>query len=380
MAENPLKILYTASTTGHLRSFHLPYLRALSEAGHRVTAAGAGSGEGLPEGVSHLPVPFTKSFFSADNFRASRLLARSIRSERYDLVLTHTSLAAFFTRLGVMLAGKRDTRVVNTVHGYLFDEASPRLRRTVLLWAEKLTAGVTDDILTMNEADARIARTYHLCRGSVIPIHGMGVPAEELAPAGEAEKAAARAELGLPSDAFVLLYAAEFSPRKNQSFLLDVLPLLPENVILMLPGQGEKREECMAKAETMGLGQRVRFPGFVSSTLPLLRAADICVSSSRSEGLPFHVMEAMFCGLPAVLTRVKGHEDLLPTEAMGRLYPFGDVTAAADAIRYYAQNREECTKAGEKAREFVQKYALDRVQPEVLCGYFGQKNTPLPGR
>lgn len=57
------------------------------------------------------------------------------------MIVTHTSLAAFFTRLGVMLAGKKHTRVVNTVHGYLFDGDSGALRRTVLLAAEKLTAG-----------------------------------------------------------------------------------------------------------------------------------------------------------------------------------------------------------------------------------------------
>ena len=115
------KILYTASSSAHLVSFHLPYLAALRSLGWDVTAAANGSGEGLGEGVRFLAVPFTKSFVSPRNFRAAALLARDIRKNRYDVIVTHTSLAAFFTRLGVMLAGKKHTRVVNTVHGYLFD-------------------------------------------------------------------------------------------------------------------------------------------------------------------------------------------------------------------------------------------------------------------
>ena len=134
------KILYTASSSAHLVSFHLPYLAALRSLGWDVTAAANGSGEGLGEGVRFLAVPFTKSFVSPRNFRAAALLARDIRKNRYDVIVTHTSLAAFFTRLGVMLAGKKHTRVVNTVHGYLFDGDSGALRRTVLLAAEKLTA------------------------------------------------------------------------------------------------------------------------------------------------------------------------------------------------------------------------------------------------
>ena len=108
------KILYTASSSAHLVSFHLPYLAALRSLGWDVTAAANGSGEDLGEGVRFLAVPFTKSFVSLRNFRAAALLARDIGKNRYDVIVTHTSLAAFFTRLGVMLAGKKHTRVVNT--------------------------------------------------------------------------------------------------------------------------------------------------------------------------------------------------------------------------------------------------------------------------
>ena len=105
MSERAPKILYTASSSAHLRSFHLPYLAALRAAGWQVTAAANGTPDALGDGVRFLAVPFTKSFVSFKNLRAAVLLARDIRAERYDVIVTHTSLAAFFTRLGVMLAG-----------------------------------------------------------------------------------------------------------------------------------------------------------------------------------------------------------------------------------------------------------------------------------
>ena len=223
------KILYTASSSAHLVSFHLPYLAALRSLGWDVTAAANGSGEDLGEGVRFLAVPFTKSFASPKNFRAAALLARDIRKNRYDVIVTHTSLAAFFTRLGVMLAGKKHTRVVNTVHGYLFDGDSGALRRTVLLAAEKLTAGVTDDILVMNRCDEAIAKKHRLCRGNVYFIPGMGVDFSRFPPAAPEERAAAKAAYSLPEDSVALVCAAEFSKRKNQALLLQALARLPDN-------------------------------------------------------------------------------------------------------------------------------------------------------
>ena len=327
------KILYTASSSAHLVSFHLPYLAALRSLGWDVTAAANGSGEDLGEGVRFLAVPFTKSFASPKNFRAAALLARDIRKNRYDVIVTHTSLAAFFTRLGVMLAGKKHTRVVNTVHGYLFDGDSGALRRTVLLAAEKLTAGVTDDILVMNRCDEQIAKKHRLCRGNVYFIPGMGVDFSRFPPAAPEERAAAKAAYFLPEDAVCLVCAAEFSKRKNQTLLLQTLARLPENYYLLLPGDGALLQECKAEAETLGISSRSRFPGRISDVRGALAAADICVSASRSEGLPFAVMEAMHTALPCVLTRVKGHEDLLEGSSAGYLVPFGDAAAFAEAVQ-----------------------------------------------
>jgi len=151
------KILYTASTAGHLKSFHLPYLRQLSLEGWTVHTAGKGGDAPLPGASAGYDICFEKSMFSPKNLGAVWQLRGILRRENYDVVSVHTSLAAFFTRLAVMLSGRRPL-VVNTVHGYLFDRDTPQPKRTILRWAEKLTAGCTDLLLTMNRQDTQIAR------------------------------------------------------------------------------------------------------------------------------------------------------------------------------------------------------------------------------
>ena len=368
MAENKLNILYTASTDKHLLSFHRPYLCALRDHGHTVTAAAAGNGQGLPEGIAFLPVPFTKRMASLRNLRAARMLRRAVRRGRIDVVLTHTSLAAFFTRLA-LLGMRHRPRVVNTVHGYLFSEENPMPRHGLLLRAERLCARVTDDIVTMNREDENLAGKYALCRGRLLFTNGMGLPEDRYVTFSPEEKAAARQSLRLPPDAFVLLCAAEFSERKNQQLLLRCLDKLPEDVYLLLPGNGALLEECRFLAERLYLTERVRFPGYTDNISPYLAAADVCVSGSRSEGLPFHALEAMASGLPCVLTAVKGHVDLLNGTGAGFLTPFEKSTEMAEKLLLLKNDPALRAEMGENARRESGKYALSRVMPKLLAVY-----------
>lgn len=365
------RVLYAASTFGHLRSFHQPYLQALVDRGDEVVALAAGDRGGIPEGVRCVSAPFAKSFTAPENFRAALQVAHLVRDERIDLVLTHTSLAAFFVRLGVMMSGRRDMRVVNTVHGYLFDDRTPAPRRAMMLGAEKLTAGVTDLVVVMNDEDERIARDHSLGREPVVKVSGMGVDLTTCRVPNEQERMAARRACGLADDAFALLYAAEFSGRKSQDVLVRALTRLPQHVVLVLAGRGERLDDCRALARELGVEERVLFPGFVDDLRTWRWAADACVSASRYEGLPFHVVEAMACGLPLVLSDVKGHKDLVGSgaDACGLLYPYGDEAACADGAARLIGDGVLRRNLGRRAREASAGYGLNRVFDQVIAWY-----------
>lgn len=374
------KILYIASTVGHLKSFHLPYLERLSREGYLVHTAGKGADEPLPGAALGFDIPFEKSMFSPKNLAATRQLAVLLRREQYDAVSVHTSLAAFFTRLALRLSGAKQTRLINTVHGYLFDADTPFVKRNILLWAEKLTAGQTDLLLTMNRQDTDIANTHRLSSGPIIQTNGMGVRFERFTPVGTEQRRQTRARFGLSPDAFVLVYAAEFSGRKNQSDLIRALTQLPERVVLLLAGRGDTQEECRSLAEQLGVAHRVIFAGFVPDVESCYHAADLCVSSSRSEGLPFNLMEAMHCALPVVATHVKGHEDLIVHGENGYLFPFGDLNALCGHITALMDNPDLLTAMGEKSRELVLPYGLNPVLEEnmaLLQSFLGEEKVPV---
>ena len=111
------------------------------------------------------------------------------------------------------------------------------------------------------------------------------------------------------------------------------------------------------------------FPGQVRDIPAWYAMADAAVSASRSEGLPFNVMEAMYAGLPVVASQVKGHTDLIMDGVTGLLYPYGDDRACAEQILRLTTSVKLRRELAQNAKADVERYGLDRVLPVVWGRY-----------
>lgn len=361
------KLLFVASSYIHLLNFHLPYLHALQEEGWEIHAGCASPKADIPWTARTLHIPFEKKMSSPSNFRAAAQIRRLVREEGYELIIVHTSLAAFFTRFALW-GMRRRPKVINMVHGYLFDDQTSLPKRAILLLAELLTAGQTDLLLTMNEWDYQLARRWHLGK-RVENLPGIGVDFQKMHPAEPWEAAQLREKLGISSDAFVLLCAAELSKRKSQEFLIKAIPLLPERAVLVLAGSGTEEESLRRLADSLGVEERVFFPGYIKGLETWYAMADAVVTASRSEGLPFNVMEAMFLERPVVASRVKGHTDLITDGESGLLVPYGDPKALARAIRRLLEEPSLCNILCAHAKSSVRQFGLEEAMPQVMREY-----------
>ena len=360
------KALFTASTYSHIVNFHRPYLAAFRQLGWTVEVACGGTPMEIPEAHRVVYIPFEKEMLSPRNITAWRQLRRLMKEERYDLVTCRTPLASFFTRMAVRGLRNRP-KVACTAHGYLFGEENSGAKNLLLSTAEGLAAPVTDLLMTMNRWDTQYAKAHGLGK-EIVEVPGIGLDTGRLRPVSGEERAALRSEWGIAEGEILLLCAAEFSGRKSQQVLIRAMTRLPERVKLALPGQGSLREACMALAAQLGVEERVLFPGQVQMA-PWYGAADLAVSASRSEGLPFNIMEAMYYGLAVVASRVKGHTDLLEESGAGLLYPYGDWAACAGCIQELLQDPGLVERMGERGRQAVRAYTLDRVQPVIMAQY-----------
>lgn len=365
------RILFCASTASHLRRFHLPYLQAFHEAGWEVWAA-SDTGEALPYADHAAVLPVVKRFFSPRNAGAVLAVRRLLETEQFDAVSVHTTLAAAVVRAAVLTLRKRPV-LFYTCHGYLFSESDSAKKRLAYLLPEKICARVTDVLMVMNEEDRRIAVKHQLSAdGTVYSIPGMGVDFSRYAPLSPEARKALRSQYGYTPDHVVYVYAAEFSGRKNHALLLRAFAQIAQScphARLFLAGNGALRQDCIRLAEELGLSDRILFAGEINGMGDIYGMCDAAVSSSRSEGLPFNVMEAMAARLPVAATRVKGHMDLIHSGENGLLFAPDSPKEAAEAMTLLYRSPQLRAKLAASAAETLERYALPNVLPQILTVY-----------
>ncbi|MBE0417462.1 MAG: glycosyltransferase [Coriobacteriia bacterium] len=151
------------------------------------------------------------------------------------------------------------------------------------------------------------------------------------------DKAAARAELGLPSDSEIVLFIGrglKTNPFKDYHTLLDALPVIArargEKVLLAALGGGPPAD--LSSLEAVAEVVHVPFASDHGHVARYLRAADVYVHAARAENLPLAIIEAMACGTPVVASRVGGVPELVEDGSTGLLVPPGDPHALADAV------------------------------------------------
>ena len=358
------KVLFCASTFSHLRQFHEPYLRRFAREGWEVWAAAGQNGD-LQEVSHQVVLPFQKHFFSLENGKAFLQLRRLMKQEQFDLVSVHTALAGAVLRAAAWTLRRRP-KICYICHGYLFGERDG-LRKWIYLLPESLCARVTDLLLVMNDEDEQIARRRRLGK-KILRIPGMGFSQDRFHPMEPEDRKMLREQQGFSPDQVVYLYAAEFSKRKNQQLLVKAAALTKQKQIqLVLAGQGQLWEGCRELANTLGVSDRILFPGQIDPAkwFPL---CDGVLSSSYSEGLPFHLMEGMSCGLAAIVTDIKGHRDLVQPEKTGLLCPMR-TEAFAQAMDRLAADGLLRRKMGLEARQAVKKFSLKVVEEQVWACY-----------
>ena len=412
MTEQPpkgKKILFTASTKSHIENFHIPYLKAFEEMGWSVDA---------------VALPVSKSFFSIKNLGAINYTRKLLKEGNYDVISSHATLAGIVTRLGVMLnkkAVRSKMNVFHTAHGYLFHD-DKSLKKWAYLLPEIICSKVTDVLMVMNHEDLEIAKKYKLCKTSenIHYINGMGIDLSRFQTVDGVPLQCTKEQrqaFGIADDDFVFVYAAEFSKRKNHELLLrgfaEVVKQLEQgakqsiksannalnreteisertadqnnsldqkeinrkkkNLKLVLAGDGVLLEEMKTLSENLGISDRVIFLGYIKNVHELYPCCDVAVSTSKIEGLPFNIMEAMACGLPVIASDIKGHRELITTKE-SCLFKSQDQLQLSELLEQYYKEASTCNRFAHVVCNGVEKFSLNEVMPTIMRLYLQYKS------
>lgn len=182
--------------------------------------------------------------------------------------------------------------------------------------------------------------------------------------AGGQDKAALRRQYKLPEKALIFLSTGSFIPRKHIADTLEAfVRAARQDALFILLGEGGLYPFLR---EQYGKIPAIRFFGKQADVVPFLRLSDLFLSASESEGLPNAVLEAMACGLPAFLSDITQHREILrQCPDGGLLFPLGDVAALAERIRKVDDRALARMREGTRAI-----YASDFTMEKMAAGYY----------
>lgn len=366
------KVLYCASTVSHIKNFHLPYLKAFKEANYQVWVA-VNEKKEIPFSDFVVPFSFQKKMLSLANLIAILSVWKLLRREKFDIVSTHTTLASIIVRLAIKLLPKsKRPQVFHTSHGYLFDDNS-RFKKLLYLIPEKLCSSVTNVLMVMNQEDLSIAQNYKLYRDDIYWIDGMGIPLNRFFPVSGDKKGALREQKGFSEGDFLIIYAAEFSNRKNhlfliQSFIQIIMKNIP-NAKLLLAGNGQTQQHCREYVDEYHANNQIIFLDHVSDMPEYYQMCDVSVSVSKCEGLPFNVMESMASGIPVICSDIKGHRELVDHEESGLLFSVDSYSELGERILNLYSDPKSKKRYIEKGLLKISKYKLEEASKLIFDIY-----------
>lgn len=168
----------------------------------------------------------------------------------------------------------------------------------------------------------------------------------------------------------VLLAVGRLTPQKDFGMLLRAFGDLSKrrDLHLVILGEGPERASLEAQARDLGLNERVFLPGFVDNAEAFMRRARIFVMSSRNEGLPMVLIEALGAGTAIVSTDCHfGPRELLDGGRFGRLTPVEDAKSFAEAVEAELDGPDPGHQARREARaEWIRRYDLDVVTQQYV--------------
>ena len=277
------------------------------------------------------------------DFRLAWSLYRLLDRIKPDVLHAHNVLAAFYAALA---ARARGIPLVFTRHG-TGTMYSTRFRSGWL--ATRLCSqavGVSKKVSEQLMAEQGLGPD----KISTVP---NGVDSDRFRPdAGRRESV--RRELGLGPEETLFITIGRLAPEKNYPLLIQAAAELQAqglDIKLAFVGDGAERDSLEGLARDGGLGSRALFLGVRHDIPGLLNAADVFCLSSRTEGAPMSILEAMASGLPVVSTDCGGVAELVGPGETGFLVPVDDCPALSQAMARLVREPELAAKVGAAARD-----------------------------
>jgi glycosyltransferase involved in cell wall biosynthesis len=331
-------------------------------------------GELSDPAVPVLLVPLVRPLSPPSDVRAFRALRRLIAASGARLVHTHMAKAGALGRLAAMSVGRqaRRPRLVHTFHGHVLQGYFGAAQQRGFLELERALARRTDVLVAVSPEVRDELLGLGVGRPEQYRVVPLGLDLSRFAAVGTpaVPNGRLRATLGLGADVPLAGTVGRLVPIKDHATLLRALSMVP-GLHLALLGDGELRGQLVQLASDLGLADRAHFAGWWQDMPSALADLDAVVVSSRNEGTPAALIEALAAARPVVATDVGGVRHVVQGGETGWLCPCGDPSALAAALgeAVFSQRQKAALMATEGRRRALARFGLGRMLEDYFSIY-----------
>lgn len=311
-------------------------------------------------------------------------IARIIQNEKIQVVDTQNIQSKFWVSLAVLFSKIAFVSTLNSLYNQEFGES---WKSKVYYWIDRLTNIKVDKyVVVSNVIEKSLIETkidpekIHLIRNAVSLQN----------PKTDFDRSKVRKRFNIPESAITFTLLGRMVWAKGiDDFILAFSSVYKDNrnTCAVIIGDGELRTEIEKQVIELGLQNQIYLLGYQPSAqvMDILRSTDVFVMPSRSEGIPFALLEAAAIGIPIIATYCGGIPEVVTNEENALLVPIGDVEALSKAMMLLCSNKQLADKLGSVARERIARdYSLntqmERLKEVYLQAYrnrFGFDDYPL---
>jgi GalNAc-alpha-(1->4)-GalNAc-alpha-(1->3)-diNAcBac-PP-undecaprenol alpha-1,4-N-acetyl-D-galactosaminyltransferase len=281
------------------------------------------------------------------NFRKLRTLRRAIRNSQPDVIVSFIDIPNIVTLLATRGLG---------MPVIVSERANPDLVHIGWIWRvlRRIIYPSASALVLQTNASSALLKSKFKVRVCTIPN-----PVEFL---GKGQK---ETQISCSQASCNLVAMGRLVPQKGFDLLLNAFARISQHHpqwSLKIVGGGPLRADLENQSEILGIRDRVRFLGAVSDPFPIFHSADLFVLSSRFEGFPNALCEAMACGVPPVSFDCPwGPSEIIRDGVDGLLVPPEDVPALATALDRLMSDAQERGRLASRAPEIAMRFSRERI-------------------
>ena len=334
---------------------------------------GEGDMSGLAKagGIKYIFIPeMSRSINPLGDLKAFLKIFSIIRKDRPQIVHTHTAKAGTLGRLAAIMAGVPIK--IHTFHGHIFYGYFNKILTNYFMLVERALAAFTDRIIAISDIQKdELLNKYNIGNESKYSVVNIGLDLERFSDL-EKKRGNFRRKLGLANDDILIGIVGRLVPVKNHRMFIKaalnlknlVKPEVFDKIKFIVVGGGEEKESLTGYAKSLGIDGSFIFSGWADDIEEVYADLDIVALTSKNEGTPLSLIEAMASSKPVIATDVGGVRDVV--QDSGFLVDSDDDTGYARRLAELVMSESKRREMGLKGKNLViKRYSKERLIGQI---------------